>query len=194
MTEKEKMLAREYYLGWDAELMQEREKTIDLLYEFNHTRPTLRKEREIMIKNLFESTGESCWIESPFFCEHGYNITVGENFFAATNCVMLDCGKIVIGDNVLIGPNVGIYTVNHAFNRKNRADGYERALPVRIGHDVWIGGNVSILGGVTIGNGSIIAAGSVVTKDIPDGVIAAGNPARVLREITDEDGKLTVSF
>ena len=150
-------------------------------------KPTLRKERENIIKNLFGSTKESCWIESPFFCDHGYNISVGENFFVATNCVMLDCGKIIIGDNVLIGPNVGLYTVNHAFNSKERAEGYERALPINIGHDVWIGGNVSILGGVTIGNGSIIAAGSVVTKDIPSGVIAAGNPAKVLRVITDED-------
>ena len=126
MTEKEKMLAGKYYLGWDTELMQEREKT-------------------------------------------------------------LECGRITIGDNVLIGPNVGIYTVNHAFNSKERAKGYERSLPVNIGDNVWIGGNVSILGGVTIGDDSIIAAGSVVTKDIPNGVIAAGNPAKVLREITDND-------
>ena len=86
-------------------------------------KPTLRKERENIIKNLFGSTKESCWIESSFFCDHGYNISVGENFFAATNCVMLDCGEIIIGDNVLVGPNVGLYTVNHAFNSKERAEG-----------------------------------------------------------------------
>ena len=187
MTEKEKMLAGKYYLGWDNELMQEREKTIDLLFDFNNTRPTLRKERESIIKKLFSSTGERCWLESPFFCDHGYNISVGENFFAATNCVMLDCGKITIGNNVLIGPNVGIYTVNHAFDITERAEGYERSAPINIGNDVWIGGNVSVLGGVTIGNGSIIAAGSVVTKDIPSGVIAAGNPAKVIREISEYD-------
>jgi len=171
MTEKEKMLAGKYYLGCDEELIQERERTINLLFDFNNTRPTLRKEREQIIKKLFQSTGESCWIESPFFCDHGYNISVGENFFAATNCVMLDCGKISIGDNVLIGPNVGIYTVNHAFDSKERAQGYERSSPVIIGDDVWIGGNASILGGVTVGNNSIIAAGSVVTRNIPSGVI-----------------------
>lgn len=187
MTEKEKMLAGKYYLGWDKELMQERETTVNLLFDFNNTRPTLRKEREQMIKKLFQSTGESCWIESPFFCDHGYNISVGENFFAATNCVMLDCGKISIGNNVLIGPNVGIYTVNHAFDSKERSQRYEHSLPVNIGDDVWIGGNVSILGGVTVGSDSIIAAGSVVTKDIPSGVIAAGNPAKIIREITEED-------
>lgn len=187
MTEKEKMLAGKYYLGWDTELIQERETTIDLLFDFNNTRPTLRTKREEIIKKILGRTGENCWVESPFFCDHGYNIIVGENFFSATNCVMLDCGRITIGDNVLIGPNVGIYTVNHAFNSKERAEGYERSLPVSIGHNVWIGGNVSILGGVTIGNESIIAAGSVVTKDIPSGVIAAGNPAKVLRKITDND-------
>lgn len=187
MTEKEKMLAGKYYLGCDEELIQERERTINLLFDFNNTRPKLRKEREQIIKKFFQSTGESCWIESPFFCDHGYNISVGENFFAATNCVMLDCGKISIGDNVLICPNVGIYTVNHAFDSKERAQGYERSSPVIIGDDVWIGGNASILGGVTVGNNSIIAAGSVVTRDIPSGVIAAGNPAKVIREITKED-------
>ena len=187
MTEKEKMLSGKYYLGWDSELIQEREKTIDMLYDFNNIRPTLRKEREEIIKKIFNKTGESCWVESPFFCDHGYNISVGENFFAATNCVMLDCGKITIGDNVLIGPNVGIYTVNHAFDSKERAEGYEISKPVNIGDNVWIAGNVSIVGGVTIGSDSVIAAGSVVIHDIPNKVIVAGNPARIIREITDDD-------
>lgn len=187
MTEKEKMLAGEYYLGWDAQLTKERESTIDKLFDFNNTRPTLRRERESLIKQIFCKTGESCWVESPFFCDHGYNISVGENFFAATNCVMLDCGKITIGNNVLIGPNVGIYTVNHALNSENRTKGYEISRPVVICDDVWIGGNASIIGGVTIGKGSVIAAGSVVIRDIPEGVVAAGNPARVIRSITDKD-------
>ncbi len=187
MTEKEKMLAGEYYLGWDAQLTEERESTIDKLFDFNNTRPTLRREREALIKQIFCKTGKSCWVESPFFCDHGYNISVGENFFAAANCVMLDCGKITIGNNVLIGPNVGIYTVNHALNPENRAKGYEISRPVVICDDVWIGGNASIIGGVTIGKGSVIAAGSVVIRDIPDGVVAAGNPARVIRSITDKD-------
>lgn len=187
MTEKEKMLSGKYYLGWDPELTKEREKTKSLLFEFNNTNPVLREKREKMIKNIFGKKGGNCWIESPFFCDNGFNIFVGENFFAATNCVMLDCGKITIGNNVLIGPNCGLYTPNHAFDAKERAEGYERSLPITIGDDVWIGGNVSIIGGVTIGSGSIIAAGSVVIKDIPSGVIVAGNPAKVIREITDDD-------
>ena len=186
MTEKEKMLLGESYLGWDAQLMEEREKTIDMLFDFNITRPILRKEREEIIRKIFAKVGDNCWVESPFFCDHGYNIYVGNNFFAATNCVMLDCAKITIGNNVLIGPNVGIYTSSHDFNAKKRAEGYEKSLPVIIGDDVWIGGNVSIIGGVTIGNGSIIAAGSVVIRDVPEGVIAAGNPAKVIRNITEE--------
>ncbi len=150
MTEKEKMLTGKYYLGWDAELTAEREQTKDLLVDFNNTKPTLRKEREQMIKKIFGRMGERCWIESPFFCDNGYNISVGENFFAAANCVMPDCGKITIGDNVLIGPNVGIYTPNHAFDSKERAEGYKRSLPIVIGDDVRIGGSVSIVSGVTV--------------------------------------------
>lgn len=187
MTEKEKMLAGDYYLGWDEQLQREREETLDFLFEFNHTRPSLRREREAMIEKLFARKGDNCWIESPFFCDHGYNIAVGDNFFAAANCVMLDCGKITIGDNVMLGPNVGLYTPNHAFIPEERALGYERSLPITIGNDVWLGGNVSVVGGVTIGDGSVIAAGSVVVKDIPAGVIAAGNPAKVIRPITEAD-------
>lgn len=181
------MLAGKYYLGWDKELMEEREQTIERLFEFNNTKPTLRRERETLIKQLFCHTGESCWIESPFFCDHGYNISVGENFFAATNCVMLDCARITIGNNVLIGPNVGLYTPNHALDSAERAEGYERSLPINIGDNVWIGGNATIIGGVTIGNNSIIAAGSVVIRDVPDNVIVGGNPAKVIRAITEKD-------
>lgn len=187
MTEKEKMLNGEYYLGWDEELTADREKAKDLLFDFNNTRPTLRDRREQIIKRLFGRTGENCWIESPFFCDNGFNISVGENFFAAANCCILDCAKVTIGDNVLIGPNVGIYPPNHAIDSTERAEGYERSLPVQIGDNVWIGGGVSILGGVKIGSGSIIGSGSVVTKDIPEDVIAVGNPAKVIRKITEKD-------
>lgn len=187
MSNKEKMLNGEYYISWDEELTLEREKAKDLLFEFNNIRPSLRAERETIIHKLFGKVGKNCWIESPFNCDYGYNITVGDNFYTNTNCCILDCAKITIGNNVWIGPNVGIYTPNHAFDSKERADGYEKSLPIEIGDNVWIGGGVTIIGGVKIGQNSIIGAGSVVTKNIPAGVIVAGNPAKIIREITAND-------
>lgn len=187
MSNKEKMLNGEYYISWDEELTLEREKAKDLLFEFNNTRPSLRAEREEIIRNMFGGVGKNCWIESPFNCDFGYNITVGDNFYTNTNCCILDCAKVTIGNNVWIGPNVGIYTPNHAFDSKERSDGYEKSLPIVIGDNVWIGGGVNIIGGVRIGENSIIGAGSVVTKDIPAGVIVAGNPAKIIREITEKD-------
>ena len=165
----------------------EREKAKDLLFEFNNIIPSLRWERETIIHKLFGKVGKNCWIESPFNCDYGYNITVGDNFYTNTNCCILDCAKVTIGNNVWIGPNVGIYTPNHAFDSKERTDGYEKSLPIEIGDNVWIGGGVTIIGGVKIGSNSIIGAGSVVTKNIPAGVIVAGNPAKVIREITAND-------
>ena len=187
MSNKEKMLNGEYYISWDEELTLEREKAKDLLFEFNNIRPSLRGERETIIHKLFGNVGKNCWIESPFNCDYGYNITVGDNFYTNTNCCILDCAKVTIGNNVWIGPNVGIYTPNHAFDSKERTDGYEKSLPIEIGDNVWIGGGVNIIGGVKIGENSIIGAGSVVTKNIPAGVIAAGNPAKVIRKITAND-------
>lgn len=187
MSNKEKMLNGEYYISWDEELTLEREKAKDLLFEFNNTRPSLRAERETIIRNMFGGVGKNCWIESPFNCDFGYNITVGDNFYTNTNCCILDCAKVTIGNNVWIGPNVGIYTPNHAFDGKERSDGYEKSLPIVIGDNVWIGGGVNIIGGVRIGENSIIGSGSVVTKDIPAGVIVAGNPAKIIREITEKD-------
>lgn len=187
MSNKEKMLNGEYYISWDEELTLEREKAKDLLFEFNNTRPSLRAERETIIRNMFGGVGKNCWIESPFNCDFGYNITVGDNFYTNTNCCILDCAKVTIGNNVWIGPNVGIYTPNHAFDSKERSDGYEKSLPIVIGDNVWIGGGVNIIGGVRIGENSIIGSGSVVTKDIPAGVIVAGNPAKIIREITEKD-------
>ena len=187
MTNKEKMLCGEYYLSFDKELIIERERAKDLLFDFNNTRPSLRANRENLIRNLFGYVGGNCWIESSFNCDYGYNIYVGDNFYANTNCCILDCAKVTIGNNVLLGPNVGIYTPEHAFNTIERSEGYERALPIEIEDNVWIGGNVTILGGVKIGSNSIIGAGSVVTKDIPSDVIAVGNPAKVIRKISEKD-------
>ena len=194
MSNKEKMLTGEYYISWDEELTLEREKAKDLLFEFNNIRPSLRGERETIIHKLFGKVGKNCWIESPFNCDYGYNITVGDNFYTNTNCCILDCAKVTIGNNVWIGPNVGIYTPNHAFDSKERTDGYEKSLPIEIGDNVWIGGGVTIIGGVKIGSNSIIGAGSVVTKNIPAGVIVAGNPAKVIREITANDKIFRLCF
>lgn len=187
MSNKEKMLNGEYYISWDEELTLEREKAKDLLFDFNNTRPSLRVERETIIRKIFGEVGKNCWIESPFNCDYGYNITVGDNFYTNTNCCILDCARVTIGNNVWIGPNVGIYTPNHAFDNQERTQGYEKSLPIEIGDNVWICGGVTITGGVKIGENSIIGAGSVVTKNIPAGVIAAGNPAKVIREITEKD-------
>jgi maltose O-acetyltransferase len=187
MTAKEKMLRGEYYLSFDEGLTAEREKAKDMLFEFNNMRPSLRAEREKIIQNLFGRIGKNCWIESPFNCDYGSNIQAGDNFYCNTNVCILDCARVTFGNNVWIGPNVGIYTPEHAFVGEERAQGYEHSLPVEIGDNVWICGGVTITGGVRIGSNSIIGAGSVVIRNIPENVLAAGNPARIIREITDED-------
>lgn len=129
----------------------------------------------------------SMYFEPPFHCEYGSHIEIGEGFYANTGCVMLDVGRITIGDNVLFGPNVSLYTAGHPIHPASRKSGYEYGIPIKIGDNVWIGGSCVVLPGVTIGNNVVIGAGSVVTKDIPDNVCAAGNPCRVIREITEED-------
>ena len=129
--------------------------------------------------------GEGGTIVSPFFCDYGYNIHIGANFFSNTNLTILDGAKVEIGDNVFIGPNVGIYTAEHHLNAAKRVEGIEFAYPISIGNDVWIGGGTTILAGVKIGDGSVIGAGSVVTKDIPEGVVAVGVPCRVLKKIEE---------
>lgn len=187
MSAKTKMLNQEYYISWDEELVKEREALKDLLFELNSTRPSKRQERTEIFNRLLGSVGTNPWIESPFSCDYGYNISVGDNFYANTNCTILDCAKVTIGNNVLIGPNFSLYTPNHAVDADERKAGYEYALPITIGDNVWISGSVTIIPGVTIGNNVIIGAGSVVTKDIPDNVVAVGVPCRVIRSITDKD-------
>lgn len=128
-------------------------------------------------------------IETPFRCDYGSNITVGNNFYANFNCTILDVGKVVIGENVMFAPNVSLYTAGHPVHPDSRNSGYEYGIAITIGNNVWIGGNVIVNPGVTIGNNVVIGAGSVVTKDIPDNVIAVGSPCRIVREITEEDRK-----
>ena len=189
MTELEKLKNHQFYNCDSEEIHKQCEYVKDQLFEYNRLRPSDRQERERLLRQIFGSLGKSPWIESPFQCDLGITSHIGDNFYVNHNCVFLDFGGLTIGDNVRIGPNTGIYTPQHAFDPKLRAEGYEISKPVVIGDNVWIGGSVSILGGVTIGENSIIGAGSVVTRDIPANVIAAGNPCRVLREMTEEDNR-----
>ncbi|MGV3184760.1 sugar O-acetyltransferase [Weissella paramesenteroides] len=189
MTEKEKMLSQQYYNSWDNELVEEREQAKSLIFELNSLNPFEREKRLQIIKKLLPNVGKKIWLESPFNCDYGGNITFGENFYANTNFTVLDGAPVKIGNNVLVGPNVSLYTVNHAFDVAARNAGLEQALPITIGDNVWLGGSVVILGGVTIGDNTIIGAGSVVTHNIEANVLAVGNPARVLRQLTDADKK-----
>ena len=187
-TEKEK--AREgilYDANNDAELVAERLAAADMTYELNRLSPSQVAEREAVIRRLLGRTGKNVSIVSPFYCDYGYNIETGENFFMNMNCVILDGAKVTFGDNVFVAPGCGFYTAGHPLDVERRNAGLEYALPIRIGNNVWIGAQVCVLPGVTIGDNSVIGAGSVVTKDIPSGVLAAGNPCRVIRPITEAD-------
>lgn len=188
MTEKEKMLAGMLYNSIDCkELTDARLECKRLCREYNTLDPLDTEKKQHVMKKILGKTKNNYWIEAPFICDYGYNIEVGENFFANYNLVILDCAKVTIGDNVLIAPNVGIYTAGHPLVAEQRNRCLEYAYPITIGNNVWIGGGVQILPGVTIGDNSVIGAGSVVTKDIPANTVACGNPCRVIREITDDD-------
>jgi maltose O-acetyltransferase len=187
-TEKEKMLAGELYDALDPELSEDRLKTRLLLKELNDSREDDTDKRGQVLRALIPNAGEGLWLQPPFYCDYGYNITVGERVFFNFNCVVLDVAPVAIGSRTLFGPNVQIYTATHPMNHKERASGLEYAKPISIGDDVWVGGNAVICPGVTIGDRSVIGAGSVVTKDIPADVFAAGNPCRVIRTIDPENG------
>lgn len=169
------------------ELVAARQRTVLLTSEYNESFGQPAATREAILRRLLRRVGTGCHFEPTFRCEFGFNITVGDRFYANFDCVLLDGGGITIGDDVLFGPRVGIYTSNHAIDPAERAAGGCYAKPVTIGDRVWVGGDVTINQGVTIGDFSIVGSGSVVTRPIPAGVIAAGNPARVLRKITDAD-------
>lgn len=171
----------------DESVTSEQLETKKAVKEYNAVMPFDMKKGMDCIARTGIKHKENIYFEPPFHCEYGNHIEVGENFYANVNCIMLDVGKITIGDNVLFGPNVSIYTAGHPIHPESRNSGYEYGIPVTIGSNVWIGGSCVILPGVSIGNNVVIGAGSVVTKDIPDNVCAAGNPCRVIREITDAD-------
>jgi maltose O-acetyltransferase len=188
-TEREKMLAGKPYISSGPELFGARQAAKELLFDFNALRPGQVEERNAILRRLFGRIGEKFFVEPPFRCDYGSNIAVGENFYANYDCVVLDCAVVTIGDNVLFGPGVHIYTAGHPAHPEPRNAGIEYAMPVTIGNNVWLGGGVIVTPGVTIGENAVIGAGSVVTRDVPPSAIAAGNPCRALRTITDEDRK-----
>ena len=161
----------------------------EILYDYNNLRPKQLEKRKEIIRKLFRKTGEEFHIESPFFCDYGFNITIGENFYANHNLVILDGAEVIFGDNVFIGPNVGIYTAGHPIDVELRNNGIEYAKTIKIGNNVWIGGNVCIMPGVTIGDNVTIGGGAVVTKDIPSNVTAFGNPCKVYKINEENVGK-----
>ena len=187
MNQKERMLAGLPYKAWMDGLSQERLEYKKKIFAFNHLEPDKIEEKEKLLKEILGKTGKYVNIEAPFHCDYGYNIEVGENFFANYNFTVLDVGKVRIGANAQIAPNVSIYTAGHPIHPDSRNSGYEYGISITIGDNVWIGGNACIMPGVTIGNNVVIGAGSVVTKDVPDNVIAAGNPCKIIRTITEED-------
>jgi maltose O-acetyltransferase len=183
-TERQKMLAGEMYDPFDPDLVEAREHARDLCQSLNATREAEHEERRRILRQLFGTGGESVWMQPPFFCDYGSHIELGERVFFNFNCVVLDVCRVRIGDFSLFGPAVQIYTPMHPLNAELRRR-EEFGKPVEIGSDVWVGGGAIILPGVRIGSRAVIGAGSVVTRDIPDGVFAAGNPCRVIREITE---------
>ena len=183
-SERDKMLAGELYDPMDAELVAGRDRARDLCQALNATREAQQEERRGILKELFGAGGESVWMQPPFFCDYGSNLYLGERVFFNFNCVVLDVCEVRIGDFTLFGPAVQVYTATHPMNAELRRK-QEFAKPISIGSDVWVGGGAIICPGVRIGSKAVIGAGSVVTRDIPDGVFAAGNPCRVIREITE---------
>ena len=185
MTEKEKMLAGMIYdANYDEELLKERMEAKDLCFEYNYlVKPSEFQKQSKIIKKLFGKTKNNFMITAPFWCDYGYNIEIGENFYTNHNVVILDGAKVKFGDNVFIAPNCGFYTAGHPLDSERRNIGLEYAKPITVGNNVWFGVGVHVMPGVTIGDDAVIAAGSVVTKDIPSGVLAAGVPCKVIREI-----------
>ena len=188
MTEKEKMLRQKLYdANYDAELIKERLIAKDLCHEYNRLRPSESEKQQSILRKLLGKTRGAFQIVAPFWCDYGYNIELGRNFFANHNLVILDCARVIFGDNVFIGPDCGFHTAGHPIDMERRNQGLEYAYPITVGNNVWIGAGVHVMPGVTIGSNVVIGGGSVVVKDIPDDSVAVGNPCRVIRPITDAD-------
>lgn len=173
----------------DQSIVEEQLKTKRAIRQYNECMPFEMEKGMECLEKVGIVHKKNLYFEPPFHCEYGNHIEVGENFYANAYCTMLDVGKIKIGDDVLFGPNVSLYTAGHPIHPQSRKSGYEYGIPITIGDRVWIGGSCVVMPGVSIGSDTVIGAGSVVTKDIPDGVIATGNPCKVIRKITEEDRK-----
>ena len=183
MTEKEKQQSGELYNAGDRELFNDRIKAKKLCGEYNAVECNDFQKRERILDRLLALRGQKTVIEPNFFCDYGYNIIVGDNFYANHNLVILDCAEVTFGDNVFIGPNCGFYAAEHPVDANLRNQGLESAKPISVGNSVWIGGGVNVIGGVTIGDNVVIGAGSVVTENIPSNCVAAGNPCRVVKTL-----------
>lgn len=187
MDIREKMRKGLIYIDNHEDLIKERLNGKELVYDYNNTRPSEEEKRIEILHKLFGHAGENIWIEPPLRVAYGKNVHIGNNFYANFNLVLVDDIEIFIGNNVMIAPNVTLTVTGHPIHPTLRKKGDQFSFPVKIEDDVWIGSNVVILPGVTIGRNSVIGAGSIVTKDIPENVVAVGNPCKVLREITDRD-------
>lgn len=187
MTIRERMKKGMLYRDMGEGLDEERGRCKELVYDYNNTRPSEEERRLDLLKEILGDMGSNVWIEPPVHMAYGTNVHIGNNFYANFNMVLVDDIDVYIGDNVMIGPNVTITPTGHPVDPELRVNGTQFSIPVRIESDVWIGANCVILPGVKIGKNSVIGAGSVVTKDIPENVVAVGNPCRVLREINERD-------
>lgn len=187
MNQEERMKANLPYKAWLDGLAEKRMECKKKIKKYNDLEPDDEKGREELLRSILGKAGKGLIIEQPFRCDYGKNIFVGDNFWVNYNLTVLDVGRVTVGDNVLIAPNVSIYTAGHPIHPDSRNSGYEYGIDVSIGSNCWIGGSTVICPGVHIGDNVVIGAGSVVTKDIPSNVVAVGNPCKVLREITEDD-------
>ncbi|PMO05307.1 galactoside O-acetyltransferase [Vibrio splendidus] len=187
MDIKAKMHSQDVYYCDDVDLVAEQTQCLEVLYDFNHTRPSEGDKRQQIMKQLFAEVGEGCYIEPPLHANWGRHTHLGNNVYVNFNLTLVDDTNVFIGDNVMIAPNVTIATGTHPISPELRLKAAQFNVPVRIGNNVWLGAHTVVLPGVTIGENSVIGAGSIVTKDIPANVVAVGNPCRVVREINERD-------
>lgn len=187
MTNEEKALAGLEFVRGSKELRAQREYAEMLCFRLNNTPPQEIEKRDEILRSLITDIKDSCNIKSPFICEYGKYISLGKNFFANYNCKLMDGGKITFGDNALVGPDCTFVTCVHPVDTERRLAGFQTFKPISVGDNVWFGAGVTVCPGVTIGDNCVIGAGSVVTGDIPANCVAAGNPCRVIRMVTDSD-------